>query len=257
MNGVILMNRIGICKLCLNQSELQFSHAIPNTYFRYILRASGGNAVKMASHDFFHIENTNDSGKELMLCRKCEGHIEKNYESHANFLFKNDQGIIFTKEFVSYGTYKPKNLILFFISIIWRAANSHQELYKDLSLSHEIHEYFRKAILNVSNVPSNRVGVKCYRLSDLNKAGHFTQEDLKSFICVFPPLLSEKNKLYKFCFFGIYTEISILGSKHKDRGKYGVLSSANHILTMPYINIFEIAPLKNFLFINQLKSGSL
>jgi hypothetical protein len=243
---------MGICKLCLNQKELQLSHAIPNTYFRHILRASGGNAIKMASDNFSHIVNTNDSGKELMLCRKCEGDIERNYESHANFLFKNERGIIYTKEFVSYGTYKPKKLILFFISIIWRAANSNQELYKDISLLPEHNDYFRRAILNFSNIPSNRVGVKCYQLSDLNKAGYFSQEDLKNLICALPPLPTEKYKLYKFCFFGIYAEICIWGFKHKFRGEYGVLSKTNKVLTMPYINIFEIPQIKQFLLINKL-----
>lgn len=249
------MNRMGICKLCLNHKELQLSHAIPNTYFRHIFRASGGNAIRMTSDNFSHIINSNDSGKELMLCRECEGDIEKKYESHANFLFKNERGITYTKEFVSYGKYKPKNLILFFISIVWRAANSSQELYENISLLPEQNEYFRLAILNFSNIPSNRIGVKCYRLTDSNKIDHFSREDLKNIIFALPPLPTEKDKLYKFCFFGIYVEVCVWGFKYKYRGEYGVLSKTNKVLIMPYINIFEIPQVKQFLLINNLKSN--
>lgn len=232
--------RMGICKLCLKHKELQLSHAIPNTYFRHVLRSGNGNAIKMDSDPEAYIEFTNDSGKELMLCRACEGHIEQFYESHANYLFKKAPRTKVENQFISFGAYKPESLINFYVSILWRAAHSKQELYKCVYLPNELLEKFRLHILNKSIPASNLIAVKCSTLSDAPGFKILDEETLSNFICVPTPELNSRHVTYSFSFFGIYAELRIGGFKYKERNNYGHLMKSRKILVMPVKNIFEV-----------------
>jgi|SRR5690606_14020281 len=248
------MSKNGTCKLCLIQTELKQSHVIQNTYFRQILRAGNGNGIKMVADGETEISYSSDSAKELMLCEGCETHINRHYESHADYLFnieKNPRKT--TEKFVSFGAFKPEKLILFYLSILWRAANSSQELYENVNLSLELNEALRVAVLNTNCPSTNFIGVKCHKLTDLKKENHFTEEQLLSFISVPSAYVSKSYKTYFFCFAGIYAEIRIGGFTGKARNEAGVLLKKSKVLVMPYINIFDIPQFEYLLKINYLK----
>ena len=245
--------RMGICKLCLKHKELQLSHAIPNTYFKHVLRSGNGNAIKMDSDPKAYIEYTNDSGKELMLCRECESHINQFYESHANDLFKKALRTKFENQLVSFGTYKPESLINFFISILWRAAHSKQEIYKCVYLPNELLEKFRLHILNRSIPASNIIAVRCSILGDAPGFEILDEEKLSYFICVPLPELNSRHVTYSFLFFGIYAELRIGGFKHKERNNCGHLLKSKKILVLPIKNIFEVPQLQRLFSLSHYK----
>lgn len=240
------MARHGICKLCLKESGLQKSHAIPNTYFRRFLRTSNGNAIELVGDSETDVSYSNDSGKEYQLCRACEALLNRRYESYTNDVFCGIQSrITELPGAVSYSGIDSARLIMFFISVLWRAANSDQAMYSNVVLTEDVSEIFRTAILYQEKLNSKVVGVRCARLIDRTHPGGFSQENLLDFIMSPFPRLGLNFVSYCFIFFGIFSEIRIGGFRHKERMQNGVLRSGDKVLLMPYVSVFDIPELKH------------
>jgi hypothetical protein len=246
------MNRQGKCKLCLCDKELQLSHAIPNTYFRHIFSKSDGNAICFADDLESEIGYSNDSGKELQLCRDCEAKIEQQYEGYAYRLFKGESK---TKTSgVSYYPVDACRLTMFFASIIWRAANSNQDMYNKVCLSSNLNEALRYSIFNNEVIEQNLLEVRCSILKDYTKKGGFTEEHLLQMI---PSPFSRKNGAYQsvyLVFYGFFAEVRLGRFGYKESQEYGVLSRHKRSILFPYIDIFSIPELTEILLTGYKKS---
>lgn len=243
-----MSKKIGACKLCLEEKELQKSHAIPNAYFRKILRESGGNAIRLIGDDSTEIGYTNDSGKELQLCRKCESLLNEEYENYSlNILSSNPNAIAKSKSGVSFGWVDGEKLILFFISIIWRAANSSQSIYKKVILTPAISEDLRRAIL-AKKAPSSRlVGIRCEKLIDPTGKGGFSQRDLASVIAAPFPRAGAQYASYILIFSGLAVEVRIGGFRSQQRSYKGFLKKKRMILFVPNVDFLSVPELKEVL----------
>ncbi|RBP30714.1 hypothetical protein DET50_107129 [Marinobacter pelagius] len=241
------MTQVGICKLCLKERELQNSHAIPNAYFRRIFRESSGNAIRIVGDEFTEIDYTNDSGKELQLCRSCESLLNKEYENYTlNILSGKSHAVTRLGSGVSYGRVNGERLILFFISIVWRAANSSQSIYEKVHLTDSISEDFRRSILYRKAPSSRLVGVRCQRLIDKTPGGFF-RSNLANFIAAPFPRLGKHYASYILVFAGLIAEVRIGGFRIKQRSNRGMLSKKGMVLFVPDIDVLSVPEINEVL----------
>lgn len=238
------MPKIGKCKLCKEQKDLQVSHAVGNSIFKRIFRTNSGKAISITSGDET-IDYCSDSWAEHQLCSDCEKLLNLEYEAYSlgvlrgkNCKFhKSDLGL-------SFSGLDQHKLIMYFLSIYWRAANSGHPSYKNVVIIENDNEYLRNAIFNDLKIPSGKFSIKVSRVIDLSESGGFTPENIKELIvspfCRIYESYNINNISVCFMFEGFFIEIFIKGIKINERKKHGVLSKVKDRLVVPYLNLFDI-----------------
>lgn len=238
------MPKIGECKLCKKQRDLQVSHAVGDSIFKKIFRANSGKAISITSGDEA-IGFSSDSWAEYQLCLSCEKLLNLEYEMYSlgvlrgkNCKFaKSDLGLLFSG-------LNQHNLIMYFLSIYWRAANSGHPSYKNVVIHEDDNEYLQNAIFNNLKVPSGKFSIKLSRVVDLSVSEGFTAESLKGLIvspfCRIYGGHKVNNISVCFMFEGFFIEIYIKRLKVKERKRHGILSKAKDRLFVPYLNLFDI-----------------
>jgi len=234
------MTIYGECKLCKNKKDLQLSHAIGDSIFKKILRANSGKAISITSDDE-PIGYTSDSWAEYQLCSDCEMLLNDRYESYSlGVLRARNCKISKSSLGVTFSNVDQHKLIMYFLSIFWRAANSGHRSYNNVRILKNDNEYLRDAILSDYKIPANKFTVQISRVIDLTKNRGFSDKNLKDII-ISPFCRVYETKISAcFMFEGFFVEIFMRGYSRKDRNKYGVLSKAKRIFVAPYINLFEI-----------------
>lgn len=235
---------IGKCKLCNQQKDLQISHAVGDSIFKKIFRTNSGKGISLTSGDEA-IGYSSDSWSEHQLCLDCEKLLNIEYEQYSLGvlrgkhcqLSKMDLGLTF-KELDQH------KLIMYFLSIYWRAANSGHSAYKNVVIIDSDNEYLRNSILNNTKIPAGRFSIRVSRVIDLSKSGGFSPDSIKQIIvspfCRVYENSKPENVSICFMFEGFFIEIYVKGLKLKDRSKYGVLAKTKKLLVVPYLNLFDI-----------------
>ncbi|MCO7227549.1 hypothetical protein [Pleionea sp. CnH1-48] len=238
------MSKIGQCKLCNEKEELQLSHAVGNSVFKKISRRNSGKVISITSGNE-PVAYSNDSWAEHQLCSKCERLLNHEYEDYSLGVLRGRGGtFIKTDAGLSLRNINQHRLIMYFLSIYWRAANSAHPAYKNVLLAERESEFLRHAILNNSRVSSGKVSIKISRVLDLSKSKGFTSDAIKQLI-VSPFLrINENYKENKvsvcFMFEGFFIEIFTKALSIKERRIHGVLSRTQTSLMVPYLNLFDI-----------------
>ena len=251
------MPNIGKCKLCKKQKDLQVSHAIGNSIFKKILRANSGKAIFLTSGDKA-IGYSCDSWAEHQLCSDCEKHLNLMYETYTLGVLRAHNCTFSKSELgLSFSDLDQHKLIMYFLSIYWRAANSGHPSYKNAVISEDDNEYLRNIILNNLEIPSEKFSVKLSRVIDLSESRGFSPQSIKELII--PPF----NRVYEvgksnnisicFMFEGFFIEIYTKGIEMKERKKHGILSKVKDSLFVPYLNIFDIKEIVNLMMVNYAK----
>jgi hypothetical protein len=230
----------GKCALCHSVTNLRRSHAIPDSFFRKLFSKDSGKAIKFVDDESTKIEYSKDSWWAYQLCKECEELVNQSYEKYSINALKGS-GIHFSRHDggVSFSQCKNKILVSFFISIIWRAANSKNKAYKKISLSPPDNESIRAYLHSKEKITQNTATVKISRLID-NTDGGFTAEHLKGLLI--SPFIREHEKNKSFCLVlqGFFVEIFIPGIPVKDRYRLGVISPSSNSLFIPYLDVFDI-----------------
>jgi len=159
---------VGRCKLCNQQKDLKISHAVGDSIFKKIFRTNSGKGISLTSGDEA-IGYSSDSWAERQLCLDCEKLLNIEYEQYSLGvlrgkncqLSKTDLGLTF-KEL------DQQKLIMYFLSIYWRAANSGHSAYKNVVIIDNDNEYLRSSILNNTKIPAAKFSVKVSRVIDLS-----------------------------------------------------------------------------------------
>lgn len=260
VNKETATNNLCHCKLCRQLKELQLSHAIPNSVFKSLKKKNSGKLILLSGSDN-EIVYSSDSLAEYQLCRECEKKLNENYEAYALALLRNqDKSIkkVRAIEGIYLSNINSKKLILFVLSVFWRAANSAHPAYQLAKLSTEDNEYLRTAILDDQNIPASKFSVSIAKLIDTTPMGGFSDTDLKDVIA--PPIL-RSNYLYEsgrrsyfFIFIGLYFEVVLPpGKSFRERQSKGVLLNNRTTLCIPDIPIVEIPEFVQLMGINQKK----
>lgn len=126
------------CALCLKHSNLQRSHAIPDSIFRKITKSNNGQAIIIKDDEDTPLHLSSDSWWSYQLCIACEQHINASYEQYSISVLRAHKGV-FKKcsAGVTFTEIDTKKLQLFFLSILWRAASSDSYAYS------KVHHYQR------------------------------------------------------------------------------------------------------------------
>lgn len=238
---------LGKCKLCDKHEELQNSHAIGNSVFKKILSRSNGNAIKISLNQD-KIIRTNDSWATKQLCRDCEALFNNRFENYSYAALRLKRPDIVLKKFtngISFNGINQRTLILYFLSIYWRGANSNHSSYKELQISNEINNYLKSLFINSGKIDHKAVNVRVGILKD--NANHLSQETLTGILST--PFLRIDKKSLSFCFIieGYFVEIFFMFMSYKKRSRKGFLDEKSTILFLPYIHILDIPELKTAL----------
>ena len=239
------MAEVGLCKLCQKQKSLKISHAVGNSVFKRIYKQNSGTAITLTSGDE-DIHYSNDSWAEYQLCGKCESLLNTNYERYSLGVLRGvNIEIRKTTIGVSFENINQSKLILYFLSILWRAANSTHPAYKNVVITDSDNELLRNSILNNLKISSGNFSVKVNRVVDLTRSEKkFTPQSIKEFIvspfCRIYEDTKVNNVSVCLMFEGFFIEIFMPALKLKERNRVGVLNKNKKIFITPYLNLFEI-----------------
>lgn len=243
-----------ICKLCDSASQLQKSHAIPDSIFRRIFRANSGKAIllKTGAGD---IQYTNDSLATPQLCSKCERLINENYEKYSIDILRGGRGSASeTSNGITFSGIDVNKLRMFFIAIFWRAANSTHTTYSGTVMPVEfyhkdVNKILKKAILTNTPVPSSTISIKIQRLVD--RSGGFDMKILKSIIITpfHRPYGAQKNVSVCFVMEGFLITLIMPGLSFAARKHESLINRNSNIVVAEFFDIFDDQVLKDALLI--------
>lgn len=239
----------GKCALCLNNADLRRSHAIPDSVFKRISKENNGQSIRFKDDDMSLVDYSSDSWWEYQLCGNCEQHLNRNYEQYSLSAMRAGKGKISKHDIgVTFSEVDTLKLQLFFLSIFWRAANSHNEAYQKVYIPEPWNNELRLHLLNKTRVPLRFMTVKISRLIDRSTDGGFSLSNLKNVIAS-PFFRKLPNRKFSFCFLfeGFFIEIFMPGYTLKQRAAKGVINPLNKAVVAPYLNIFDIPEILNLL----------
>jgi hypothetical protein len=241
------------CKLCLAKAELKNSHAIGDSVFKRLYRkkSNSGKAIVLTLDDE-NIKYSSDSWSEHQLCNSCEKLLNTSYETYSLGVLRGKKvEVDKTSIGIKFSKIDQHTFILYFLSILWRMANSNHESYKNAVISESDSEYLRVAILNKSKIPSGKFSIKISRVIDYTKNKGFSSDSIKELI-VSPFPRNYENNNYSVCFMfeGFFIEIFMPSLKLKERNIVGVLNKQKSILIAPYLDIFKIDEIVKLMAIN-------
>jgi len=137
--------RLGKCRLCLEEKKLCFSHIIPE----FMYRPTYGNnhralVISKGQEKFKQIGE-----REYLLCENCDREIIGKWEKYASPIVKSIQDMKIDKfgdqyiiNNIEYADFK-----LFQLSLLWRASVTSLKMFKDINIGvHE--EVIRKMLLS-------------------------------------------------------------------------------------------------------------
>ncbi|MBT9313884.1 hypothetical protein [Leptothoe spongobia] len=190
----------GICKLCLKESKLCYSHILSEFLYkemyedqRFALKQSG------------HKQKKQQKGiREYLLCGECEKKLSK-YESHASRILKNKCDWP-SPEHSGYFTLKAFNyqfLKGFFLSILWRSSVSKNQLFDQVNLGGN-EEDIRLRLLGEDFGGPRNYPVCMFTLEDNPLSFYDEKYTLGNFHFIQPPVRKrvEKNWAYIYVYMG-------------------------------------------------------
>ncbi|MBL4638511.1 MAG: hypothetical protein JKY76_04035 [Proteobacteria bacterium] len=238
------MSTLGICKLCELEKELQLSHAIGDAVFKRIFKANSGKAIAITSGDN-SIHYSSDSWAEYQLCSECELLLNNEYERYSLNTLRDHTNCIKKASCLTFTNVNQYKIMLYFLSIYYRAALSNHRAYQNVGIYGEHKNLIQQAILNNGHIEYNQLPVKISRLKDDTQNG-FTNMGLKGMIpSPFCTGFQDTNTPLKACFVieGFYIEIYLHGFKFKNRNDHGVLNPAKENLYIPFLDFFNVPEL--------------
>lgn len=223
---------------------LQLSHAIGDSVFKKVFRTNSGKGISITSDDD-DIGYSSDSWAEHQLCSDCETLLNLRYEKYSMGVLRGKNCTFNKTDFgLSISSLDQHKLIMYFLSIYWRAANSEHPSYKNTVIHEQDNEYLRDAIFNDLKIPSGKFSIRISKVIDLSEGKGFTPEEIKELIlspyCRSHQERKMTNVSVCFMFEGFFIEIYLRPLKIKERNKPGVLTKTKSNLMVPYLNLFEI-----------------
>lgn len=209
------------CKLCEQQSNLQMSHAIPDSFFRRLFSHASGKAIQLNGSK--RIKYTSDSLQTEQLCSDCERTINENYEKYSIAVFRNEfKNVKRTEYGIIFDEVDTSKITIFFLSILWRAAASNHESYGQAVfpssfLKDGTVDRLKDAILNGLPIPVNKFSLKIERLYD--RSNEISLEMMKGIIITPFYRQHKKTRKIEVCFLieGFFVTVIMPGLNFKER----------------------------------------
>lgn len=184
------------CRLCQTETKLCKSHIIPEFCFK---------GFYDDSHRFINMYDVRNEKhcygqkgySEPLLCSACEGRFAR-YEHHCRRLFTDPLPAprAGTKRFFDLSHINGFKLRYFLLSILWRASEATNEMFKYVDLGPKHAENLRKHLLAETLPRFDQYG--CWVL-----ALHYENEPMKDIIVEPTYCRIEGHKVYRLVFTGI------------------------------------------------------
>lgn len=232
------------CKLCDQAKELKNSHVIGKAVFRAINKNSGKHYGIYADQETEKVVRSTDQWATLMLCGDCESLLNSRYENYSLWSLRNKQTGVkhqINIHYLSIKNVNQKRLLMYVISIFWRAAVSSHKVFECVQISPEMNEYLKRCILGRINIDSKLFAVRVTKLID--SRNHFSEELLEGIITNLMPRNVQKGSSYIMVFSGYAFEILIGCLNPCDLYGYGVIRKNKSVLLVPYQDLFGIPEL--------------
>lgn len=117
-----------ICALCQKDRELCESHSIPDGFFKTISRRHNGQLISIPEGEG-KIGLSQNTGKAKLLCRECETHFNKNFDSPLSNAFKAWDKKIKADGFGVRYEFSPNHLAQCLALVCWRASVTGNSMY--------------------------------------------------------------------------------------------------------------------------------
>jgi hypothetical protein len=235
---------IGICKLCDLEKELQKSHAIGRTVFNKVLASTSKNVLLNISPRKSEISTSNDQWDTYQLCSSCEALFNKQYENYSIQALRGKYDsvkITETRLGISFQGLKQERVLLYILSIFWRAAKSEHSAYDGVSIPEDLNKYLKYIFLENKDTLPNFFNVRMRAIDDKMQ---LMSKDALQKVLISPYVYKEnKNLIYVMMFEGWYFEVFFLRPSFKERKKYGFLRNGKNVFLAPFIDFSEIPEL--------------
>lgn len=233
--------RSGICKLCLRNTQLCDSHALPNSLFNYVLRKNGGKAIMIVDDEDTPIRYSSDTWDVELLCADCERLLNQHYDAYGMSVFRGNQGrVVVDASGVSLLRVDRRRLRMFFLSVLWRISVSSHSSYSNIDLPFLWEEDLRSALAEGKPITQSRYTVAVYRMRDSTPKGGFSGEDLRDFIMA--PFARSFGDFISVCypFMGFFVETFLPRVPSRYAKRPGILHGSSPVFRAPYIEVLDI-----------------
>ncbi|MEG0482145.1 MAG: hypothetical protein RR569_03455 [Acinetobacter sp.] len=239
----------GVCQLCDGHKELKRSHVIGASVFSKILKLSSINAAVLVSMNKNELKLSNDNWTSYMLCNECESHFNSNYEDYSIHALRNEiDGLssLKTEHGIIFNGIDTNKIILYVLSIYWRASLSVASAYNKVLITNGIYENLKNVFLGKFNFDSNVFKIRICKLID--EAQAVNEFKLQYFI-IFPFVrLIGKGLVYSFVFEGYLFQIFINCTNMLEKeGIRGLIDNQASTILIPYIDFCNISEIKEIL----------
>lgn len=239
--------KLSICRLCDEEKTLRKSHVIPRSVFKKALK--GFNHGRIIDRKYNRVINSQDQWATYLLCAECEHHLNRYYEEYSMSVLRNKNKTVshFEKEqFLQIEHVDQGKLILYVVSILWRALESDHHIFNnlaELNLASSIKELFKNCIKE-NSLPGNLFfSVRISKL--INKMIELEDKEI-DFITNFTINAVERKRIRFLAIFDGYCYELFLHSAPNDYlDGFGVLKNRKTILKLPYVEAFSIPELKD------------
>lgn len=179
---------LGECKLCLKQKNLQSSHIIPRSYYKYLKKESSQLVYVVCDSDSIpKLENSDP--KERLLCYDCEQFFNHNFEKYGTRLFSDRRAVTKHRNHIAFSGFKYNEFYLFLISIFWRASISSLKEFSSVNLGENLNKIMADCLIkksikfNTSLKLDNFIRVSILRIVD--STGNIDDEIIKKVLINF------------------------------------------------------------------------
>lgn len=233
-----------LCKLCDQAKELQNSHVIGKSIFRAINKNSGKHYGIYTDQEANKVVRSTDQWATPMLCENCESLLNSRYENYSSWALRNKQPGVKHQTNLHYLSIKnvnQKRLLMYVISIFWRAAVSSHKVFKNVQIPSEINEYLKRCILGKINIDTKLFAVRITKLMD--PSNYLSDVILQGIITNLMPRNVEKGSSFIMVFSGYSFEILIGCLEPCEMYEHGVLRKNKSVLHIPYQDPLSIPEL--------------
>lgn len=123
-----------ICAFCQEDRELCASHSIPDGFSKAISRRNSGQLISVPKGEG-KVGLSQNTGKANLLCKSCETHFNKNFDSPLTNAFKAWDKQIKAKGFGVRYEFSPNHLAQCLASECWRASVTGNSMYANARVS--------------------------------------------------------------------------------------------------------------------------
>lgn len=136
------------CQRCLAEAKILKSHAIPNSFFRKLIRGESSGQYVDITTGLEKNQNSQNSGGAPLLCETCEGWFNDRFDKPVDRMLDIQLKKPLDGGAALYMKGSTNCLAGFITSVLWRASISSNQRYDAMSLDPKLTEYLRGMIVS-------------------------------------------------------------------------------------------------------------